>query len=361
MTRYRIFLLLLVLIVAIEGIAYAVQQKNATPSIVVPDSLLNHKFAPNATYVDTVRGEANHIFTNSQSWAEHYDVQKEKPMGIYRIFYVGDSTTHGVVDEKYRLPDIIERELGSRVEVINAGTTSYSTLLYYLLIKNEILQYSPDLVVINIDMTDVRDDGVYRELAELDELGLPIAVRPSDEKDQGKYILSPQGKIKIPLPQRINAFAAKHSFIVRSLYRLIKPSSLAVPPPGSWLQHTWDSATENDVAFSMGILSETIRLLQSQGIKVMITGVPHYPQYTGQWSARPHEVLAQTAQELGIPYLNSYEALKDKITDTSVEHYYWAVDPTHLNTAGNALWANVQLKFLLDPKNDLLPLKTEGK
>ncbi len=368
----KFFLVLIALVLCVEFIGYVYNRsmEEDTVSNMMSDPVLNHKYRPNVKYIDTVRGVPNTIFANSQSWAEHYTVSADKPENTYRIFYVGDSTTHGTVNEGKRLPDIIENELneiyestGKNIEVINTGTSSYSTMLYYLLIKTEILKYDPDLVVINVDMTDIRDDYIYKELAEFDDNGLPIAVRPSDDKERSKYVLTPQGKVKISLSQRINAYIAERSFTVRTLEKMLlkiagaekpEPDPTALKTPGDWLRTTWDETTEDNVEYLMEVLTATIELLQSKDIKVMISGVPHYYQYAGDWSAKPHKVLAQTAEEAGVPYLNSYEALKDQIIGTDVTQYYWINDPTHFNEAGNAIWAEAQLEFIMDTKNNLL-------
>lgn len=374
-----LFAILAFAVIAIETNGYLIRRHTVTSRIAntIPDEILNHKFPPNFRYVDTVRGIPNPIFTNSQSWAEHEDITTEKPANTYRIFYVGDSTTHGTVPDEQRMPDIVEKELniiyqprGKHIEVINTGTSSYSTIIYYLLIKTEILKYKPDLVIINEDMGDVRDDSAYKLSAEFDAQGLPIAAHPSDPKLQGVYHLTPQGLVKIPLRQRINAYMVANSVIIKwsegialNILQRIAPKiyqnkivdPLALNDPGDWLKLNWDSTVQNNVDFSMKTLVDIIQLLRSNGVKVMITGVPHYPQYTGQWSAKPHQVLAETTQKFGVPYLNSYEALKSQISNTPVTQYYWQVDPTHFNSAGNAIWAKAQLDFLLNPTNHLLP------
>ncbi len=92
----------------------------------------------------------------------------------------------------------------------------------------------------------------------------------------------------------------------------------------------------------------------------MITGVPHYPQYTGEWSSRPHDVLEEVAKAKEVPFLNSYEMIKDKITITEETKFYWTEDPTHFNIEGNRVWAESQIEFLKDIKSNLLRPKSEN-
>ena len=40
---------------------------------------------------------------------------------------------------------------------------------------------------------------------------------------------------------------------------------------------------------------------------------------------------------------------------SEISEYYWSYDGTHFNRAGNKIWAEAQLDFLLDPSNNLIP------
>lgn len=349
----------------------------------IPDPVLNHKWKPNIKIVDRARKIPYTHYANRQSWVERYDVLIDKPQGSKRIFYVGDSTVQGVVEQDKKMTEIVEKELNKilnkkdeRIEVINTGTTSYSPLLYYLLIKNELVRYSPDIVVINIDMTDVRDDYVYKKLSILDRNNLPLAVKPSDVKGKETYRLTPQGIVKIPSHTlwlwQIQEFARETSALYyhteNLIYSVPKPRFLKAmfPQPtnlyiladtsADWLSLSWTEETRQNVDYSMFVLGQTILFLKQHNIKVSITGVPHYPQYTGIWSARPHEILAKVAKDYDIPYLNSHEALKNKIKNSKQSQYYWENDPTHFNEEGDSIWAKAHVSFLLDPKNKLLDL-----
>jgi lysophospholipase L1-like esterase len=127
--------------------------------------------------------------------------------------------------------------------------------------------------------------------------------------------------------------------------------------PANWLAKTWTKETEENVDYTMSILGLTIKLLQEKGVKVVLTGVPHAPQFSGEWSSRPHEALGETAQKYGIPYLNSYEKIltESKLLGINPVLLYWREDPTHLNIEGNAVWGKIQLEFLLENKEELLP------
>lgn len=338
--------------------------RNTFRIIMEDNPVLHHIWTPSIR----CNNKAGCFTTNKQSWLEEYDITPEKSPNTYRIFYVGDSNVQGLVNVEDRMVEIVERALNWNYakediysEIINTGTSSYSCLLYYLLVKTKILNYSPDLVVLNIDMSDVVNDAVYRYMIETDKNGEITAVNPNK-----RYFITmtPNGYtvIKNPTYCYVPDWLLRYSRLVRLIHvkirsyigrRLIKKHKIDLS--ADWQAGEWSREIHDNVNFSMDILSRTIDLLKSHNVKVMITGVPHYPQYTGKQSAKPHEILREIAQKNNVPYLNSYSALKDKIAGTDVSEYYWSNDPTHFNGKGNQIWAQAQLEFLLDAKNGLLP------
>lgn len=332
-----------------------------------PDPVLHHRWAPSRTTIDRARSVPYPLTVNAQSWVEEYDVSKDKPAGVYRIFYVGDSTVQGVVAPEYKMVELVEQGLnrsaagGLRHEVINTGTSSYSFLLYYLMIKTQLLDYHPDLVVINIDMTDLVNDYVYRQSAVFEESGVVVAVSPPEEDVRFRYYSTPEGVVRREERPRACRWLSSWSGIAYYLARLADRAQWRAIEAGfdldesaNWLKKEWSPEIRGNIDASMTVLADTIRLLRRHGVKVCVTGVPHYGQYTGALSDRPHAVLEQLARSNDVPYLNSYEALMGAMKGSRQSDYYWAEDPSHFNRDGNRVWAEAQLAFLRDPGLGLL-------
>ncbi|MBN2029582.1 hypothetical protein JW824_05000 [bacterium] len=299
----------------------------------------------------------------------------EKEQGVYRIFYIGDSSVQGVVPYEENMVEIVESKLNEiyspkeiHIEVINTGTSSYSTLLYYLLIKEHVFDYSPDLIVVNIDMTDIPNDEIYRHRLMVDEHGYPTAVLPSAAEDRERFVLTPRGTIELSIFQRVHNFLFSKMLFYRLLSKLLSPVANISEGPfawlpwhseqsssADWLSHEWNETINQNVGFSMNIIKLIAKLVREHDVKMMLTSVPHYPQFSGTWSSKPHDVLEELANELQIPYLNGYTALYPSIKDSEVEEFYWVSDPTHFNIKGNSIWAEAQIQFLLDHRNTLLP------
>ena len=357
---------------------------------VVAHPRLNHTWKPNSNFIHTEWIAQNPEFPesythyyNRQGWLEKYDVQEEKPESTYRIFYLGDSFTEGTAPMDQSVPSIVERNLNDLVkntnltfEVINTGTTSYSPTLFYLLVRYVLKDYSPDLIVVNVDMTDDFDDWKYSQTLTRDKEGNPIFAPPR-ELYASTYIDTENGAIKATLWSRIRLFLTQNSYTYRLVVKAknkvfgtnidkVKLTSDELAQESyqrwAWCQKTWDDLTVTNVANSLDLLRRLVNWSQQNDIKIMITGVPHYWQYSGgvdgrgepRWSSRPHYEFANLAKDLHVPYLNSFEQLEPIIRGTSQTEFYYK-DNMHFNPRGYAVWAEAHVEFLTGSENSLLP------
>ncbi len=107
------------------------------------------------------------------------DVLIPKPADVYRVVCLGDESVFaGEVAETDTFCQQLELTLqnGTRqkVEVINAGVAGYCPLLSYLQLRQTLLAFQPDLLVLNFDMTDVADDHRYRRHTRMADDGTPM-------------------------------------------------------------------------------------------------------------------------------------------------------------------------------------------
>jgi lysophospholipase L1-like esterase len=89
---------------------------------------------------------------------------RDKPPGVTRIFCIGDSNTVGLeVKEDDTWPAILARDLRRRspsgFEVINAGFGGYTSFNYLMLIREELLEYSPDVFIIYGGVNDLNQES----------------------------------------------------------------------------------------------------------------------------------------------------------------------------------------------------------
>jgi len=143
----------------------------------------HHRGRPNILTGQVLEtGEWVEIRTNSIGMRDvEYGPKTED---VFRILVLGDSFTEaGTSPLPQTSTKLLEQRLNEklansnrRFQVINAGQVSYSPLLEYLLLKNELMGLQPDLVLLNLDMSDVQDDYFYTAIAEFDDNGDPLRV-----------------------------------------------------------------------------------------------------------------------------------------------------------------------------------------
>jgi lysophospholipase L1-like esterase len=279
------------------------------------------------------------------------------------------------------VPSIVERYLNDRAsgkalsfEVVNTGTSSYSPTIFYVLVRYVLMDYSPDLIVVVVDMTDDFDDWKYSRTLIVDEEGNPWAV-PARDPYSAAFVDTGERVVKADFRLRLQLFLARHSYTYNLVQRLVAPKEDASPPAAdhdelgdeiyerwSWCQRDWDDLTRRNVAHTLDLLERLAAFCHANGVKVMFTAVPHYRQYAGRpdgtgtpaWSRRPHDEIARVANENGVPCLNSLDALAPFIVGTPQERYYYHRD-MHFNPRGYRIWAEAHIKFISDRDNGLLP------
>ena len=339
----------------------------------------NHTLIPNSAVMidrygksDPDWAEPYPLRVNSLGWREEYEVERTKPADVFRVFYMGDSFIQGSVPDELAIPTQVETALagrsdGSRYEVINAGVSSYSPILYYLSLRYRIAEYDPDLVVINVDMTDDFDDWKYRHTLILDENGDPAAAPPRNVMG-ADFIDTAAGAVEATWSTRLKLFLFQHSNLFRYLSYLDADKEMAkiVTPKTpdeaakiyqrwAWCRDEWDPFTETVTEDMFDILRRTARFCRERGIRLALSAVPHYGQYAGdtdgslppKWSARPHHALEELANELGVPYLNAYKALRPQVEGTPQSVYYYRGD-MHFNPRGYEIWADAHIEWIQD-------------
>lgn len=182
----------------------------------VSDPVLHHRLR--AGWHGTVLGFPYSVNTLG---LRNREIESPKPAGTVRVLMLGDSFTEGGgLAEADTIPRRVETALRascSGVEVINGGTASYSPILEYLLLQQIGAALGPDLIVLNLDMTDVHDDLIRTRLAEIDAEGLPKRVA-NDRRRETALLLPPV------LPAAIRPFEEALSGL--SLWQEVRRSRL---------------------------------------------------------------------------------------------------------------------------------------
>lgn len=106
------------------------------------------------------------------------EITREKPNDVYRIFVIGGSTAFaGSSDDAtiagYLQKEFENKEMGKNVEVINAGIINAFSFTETQYVKNRLLNYDPDLLIVYTGINDflkpydqhnnVWSDSVFKE------------------------------------------------------------------------------------------------------------------------------------------------------------------------------------------------------
>ena len=141
------------------------------------------------------------------------DVVVAKPAKTFRILTLGDSFTMGKgVQDHETFSVLLQKQLREQlaacpaaptVEVLNGGVDSYAPILSYLSLTRTLGQLSPDVIIENLDVSDLVQETAYRQIATRDSEGHITGV--------------PQAERSGSMTERIRDWTERHLFITRAL------------------------------------------------------------------------------------------------------------------------------------------------
>lgn len=140
----------LVLLVGTEIVMRMVYHPEVVQSAIRYDPLLGWSLRPGASVQTdmTERGIHNHIVVNSLGLRDR-EVAVAHPRGKRRILIVGDSIAFGSgLDVGERFSEVLGRELGDSVDVINAGVPGWGNDQEMLFYEQRLRRLKPDTVVL---------------------------------------------------------------------------------------------------------------------------------------------------------------------------------------------------------------------
>lgn len=186
-----------------SALAYAVVDVVAGKALIKPlspplvaDAHRHHKLVPDS-YAEFRQRDFAYVQRVNHLGLRGAEVAVEKPAGTFRILMLGDSFTMGKGVEDAEtfsvvLQDSLQAALaacgGRPVEVVNAGVDSYAPLLERIYLERELLRLSPDLVVVNLDVSDLAQEQVYRRIGTRGPDGSIVAVPQTGERSSYERI-----------------------------------------------------------------------------------------------------------------------------------------------------------------------------
>ena len=126
-----------------------------------------------------------------------------KPAGTYRIVLLGDSMVEGLqVPLEQTFGQKLEKQLSAKlnrpVQVINFGTSGYSTVQESLLMKRKVFKYAPDMVLLGYDSRDMFENWATPDASLANvrpyALKLPKQNLVIDNSSVTTWLKTPRGK-----------------------------------------------------------------------------------------------------------------------------------------------------------------------
>jgi hypothetical protein len=177
----------------------------------VPDPYLHHRLVPNS-FSKFQQPDFSYVQRVNNLGLRGEDVAVEKPAGTVRVLMLGDSFTmgKGVEDGEtfsVLLDKALNREIGAcggrQIQVLNAGVDSYAPVLENIQLKKYLSPLKPDVVVLNLDVSDLTQEGAYRS----------IGVRSAG----GEVTAVPLARERRSMTEVLREWTDQHLFFTRAL------------------------------------------------------------------------------------------------------------------------------------------------
>lgn len=259
----------------------------------------------------------------------------------FRIVCLGDSFTEGYgVSFKDSWPQQLKqlldkRGLFSKITVIAAGINNSDPFFCYYRLKHLLLPFKPDLVLLQMNSTDMGDSGHYGGLERFESKSLsPLIKRCFFSEEVPPEDTQPFVFHRWSLPQLVLQFFCRYSHLVRgSLYFFHMDTCLC-----STIQ---DNESVDDVYQQYGRLLQAFdQLGQENRFKFVTIFFPMLKEtMLTSWYRHLDKVLP------GNQTLNLYPFFEAMSLEEK-QGYYWPLD-SHFNEKGYRVFAEQVAQFLV--------------
>jgi lysophospholipase L1-like esterase len=238
-----------------------------------------------------------------------------KASGEYRIAALGDSFTEGIGTSadttwvKVAEARLAERYSARRITSLNAGVSGSDPYFAYMVLKEKVQPFHPDLVIVAINISDVND----------------LIVRGGSERFQ------PDGTVSYstrPTWERLYGLSYIWRAIVHEVlgYTFLFVKSRDFP------------ARERKAVRLLGVALESIRdFCRAHGMDLLIISHPHQGQVEQGSYGRPayDELMRRLEREPDLRFVDllKYYLQHGIITKETATEFYWPLDYHH-NTKG---------------------------
>jgi len=331
----KVLLAVLVLLVPITTLELSLRPFTTAPSkstsLFVNDKDLGWRMRPSTT-----QSWGDVTVTTNGKGLRGPELDYDKPPGVFRILYLGDSVTFGYLLEDYEdgypyvVESILESRTGREIETINAGVGGYSPWQEYTWLIKEGIRYQPDFVVISFVLNDVTEKftlvrfGGTRDSYQLENSYYSLVEHLATKSALVYQVRNVTRKIKArrKLGEDLQLGAVKR--------QLLNVETLMYHPDQENVKIAWRITLQN--------LQLIIDYCRERDIGVLVAAFPFSIQlrHADKLSA-PQETLARYAGENDVAYLDLLPVLSAYAAADSLSPDDIFFDHDHLTVLGNRL------------------------
>ena len=294
------------------------------------------------------------MLINSDGYRDRLYAKKKKS-NFLRIIAIGDSFTMGDgVHVANSYPKQLEALLNKKtenIEVINFGVTATNTLQHLEFLKNKVLPYNPDIVMLGFNLNDfkINKETVFQRSKRLFNTNYKV------NKDKTVDIIPP----KRTFLELLMSEAYKHSSVWRSAYRAKNGvltffrNDTSTNRIGTYdLLNFQKNIVRNNFHTISNALKEIDLLLKSRGIKFYVFMIPAMTEFDRSkldtFDDYPfrniHTDIEKFLKENDIMYFD----ILDYFGSTKIKQVVVSKFDPHFNSKGNSIIANAIMESIRD-------------
>ena len=309
------------------------------------------------------------LFTNSLGFKDKSSREVPLKSSNHRILFIGDSFTEGVMlnyDDTF--VGLIDSALSKKkIEVLNAGRSSYSPIIYWrkikYLIENVGLQF--DEVVVYIDISDASDEALIYELS--DDINQIVIHKPlSDGRSYLKNIIFENTTVIYPVINLLYDLLNFNKKEQRILSEIGEAEKIA-EEAGIWKSYIattfqndkwtidkniYNTFGENGVTLMKIYMNKLLDLLRKRNVDLTIAVYPWPSQvWFDDLNSMQVNIWKKWAKNNNVKFINYFPDFVEKDLDNTeklqtLEKYYIPGD-VHFNSEGHQVLANKFIKTYL--------------
>ncbi len=327
---FRICLFFLVNYVIIESLLFLIKPEIIWNGYTPPDKSTSyyHIREPNTNFKLKTSEYSHNRITNTLGYTDG-EWSLEKDTNTIRIICLGDSYTEGmgaVMDSVYS--SFIFRSLSKRykVEILNAGRSGSDPFFDYVLLRDKIIEYEPDIILQSFTSNDLYYDIITRG-------GMERFQSDKTLKFKNNYWWSPIYQISFSARILIQVFGNYDKYLVKT-------------------NKTQDLKKEAEVN-TVQLFEEYMKLARAHNFKLIVFTFPFISDLTvSNENLLFYDKMNHEFSKFSLNFYNLQPCYEEYITEHSgtYKDYYWGKDGHH-NAKGYEMMANCIEEILLPVLN----------